>query len=191
MKSFCSGSMASIIGIIVLALMLSITALTYTSSPKNWWSATILPHVCGSDPLTEPVLFTINSQYMNLSYDANAYWDNLITPNGGFIRQLDSEGIMMKHGISMFHHLHCLQMIRAEIQRLMHLEQHHDAQRGSKDERIKETVSDEAHWTHCIDYIRQVGGLSLLSSGPGWKGSYSDMEGIGNPVRRRRYDREA
>ena len=191
MKLFCSGSIALMTCMIVLAAMISIATFTFTSKPTSWWSTIRFPHVCGSDPLIETMVFTEHHQYMSLSHDADVYWKNLTGPNGGFIRQPDREGIVRRHGVSMFHQLHCLQMIRAEIQRLMHLEQRHEAQRGGDGEQIGETMSDEAHWTHCLDYIRQVSGLSLLSFGPGCKDSLSDVQESGHPVRCRRYSRES
>ena len=191
MKSICSCSLALVAGFIVLTVLISIATLPYTSSPKYWWSAIVIPHVCGIDPVTETRLFTIDGKYMNLSHDADVEWENLMMPDGGFITQPDSEGIMRKHGISMFHHLHCLIMIRAKIQRLMHLEQKHDARRGGEVEQIRETLSEEAHWTHCFDYIRQVRRPLLLSSQPGHEDSFSDMNDPGHPLRCRCYHRES
>ena len=166
MKSACSYSLAFGAGVIVLTVLISITTLLYTSSAKHWWSAIIAPHVCGVDTLTEPMLFTINAKYMNLSHDADVEWETLMTPNGGFIEQPDSEGIMRKHGVAMFHQLHCLIMLRTEIQRLMHIDQSHHGRRGGETEQDREALHEKYHWMHCIDYIRQVRRPLMLSSQP-------------------------
>lgn len=36
----------------------------------------------------------------------------------------------------------------------MHLEQHQHDQTGGEGEQIKEVLNDEAHWAHCLDYVR-------------------------------------
>ena len=102
-----------------------------------------------------------------MSHDADVEWETLMMPNGGFISQPDSEGIMRQHGISMFHQLHCLIMIRAEIQRLMTSVQSHNGTRAGGAKEIKQTLREEYHWMHCIDYIRQVRRPLLLSFQPG------------------------
>ena len=171
----CSCSLAFGTGVIVLTVLISITTLFYTSSAKHWWSAILAPHICGVDPLTEPMLFTINAKYMYLSHDFDVEWEKLMPPNGGFIEQPDNEGIITKYGIGMFHQLHCLIMIRTEIQRLMHVEQSHHGRRGGKSEPDGEALHEKYHWMHCIDYIRQVRGSLMLHPSQAKKTHFSDI----------------
>lgn len=72
----------------------------------------------------------------------------------------------------------------------MYLE-HHEAETRGDDEQMEEILNDEAHWTHCLDYIRQVSDFPLLSSEVGFDDSLSDMKEIGHPLRCRRYGRES
>ena len=149
MKTYCS---SSTIWPVVIAFLTS-TSLVFVfilisdSSSGFWWpEIQALKH----DPFTETMIFEEHDQYMSLAPKNDIYWDDLLTPNGGFVKRPDANGVVMKHGMSMFHQLHCLQMIRAEIQRLMHL------QRENRNHHIDHILDDEAHWTHCLDYIRQV-----------------------------------
>lgn len=95
--------------------------------------------------------------YESLSHDYDELWDQLLTPNGGFIIKIDDKNLRHRYGVSMFHQLHCLAMIRAALQMLeqpntlpgnaSHHEHQHEAQRSD---------FDMPHWLHCFDYLRQV-----------------------------------
>jgi hypothetical protein len=99
------------------------------------------------------VAFEEHAEYQNMSHAADAIWRDLLTPNGGFLMKEDREGVIRKHGISMFHQLHCLQMIREAIQRLQNLE---DKENEGEYMHEKHSLNDDAHLLHCLDYLRQV-----------------------------------
>lgn len=70
-------------------------------------------------PYAHQVDFVPHPQYANLSSQYDKLWDELLPANGGFLA--DS-----KQGISMFHQLHCLQLLRIGLQRTHHQSEDHD-----------------------------------------------------------------
>jgi hypothetical protein len=60
--------------------------------------------------------FTAHAEYRNLSHEFDSLWEDLITPNGGFLSQKDGGDEANHYGISMFHQLHCLAIIRSALQ---------------------------------------------------------------------------
>jgi hypothetical protein len=108
---------------------------------------------------THEVVFDDHEEFQSLSDEGDWAWDNMFTPNGGVLYINDDSGRRAGFGISMFHQLHCLQMVRFRLQMLTqennisspyhmagldheHLGKHHD-------------MSD-IHMLHCLDYVRQV-----------------------------------
>lgn len=87
--------------------------------------------------------------YMNMAPKNDYLWEGLLPANGGFIYTPDGNV-----GVSMFHQLHCLKNLRTALQGLQYPEQsqmHHDhSQEGNRSHPIG------MHWTHCLDYLRQV-----------------------------------
>lgn len=68
---------------------------------------------------THSVTFTQRPEYLDLSEAGDANWTSLLPPNGGFVSQPSQRGPGREVvGITMFHQLHCLQMIRSTIQEL-------------------------------------------------------------------------
>ena len=103
-------------------------------------------------------------EYRNLSHEYDDLWDDLVSPNGGFILTLgegdDDDGnskTVHKNGISMFHQLHCLTLLRGAIQRMV--DQNHtmsgQQQHGGGNQHSSEHWSQD-HYLHCFDYLRQV-----------------------------------
>ena len=90
-------------------------------------------------PLITTLTFTDNQQYTNLSSQFDHLWEEeLLTKSGGFITDPSSsghDGEPSYAGISMFHQLHCLSMIRMAL---------------------KDSGERMPHLTHCLDYLRQV-----------------------------------
>ncbi|KAK5989598.1 hypothetical protein PT974_07852 [Cladobotryum mycophilum] len=77
------------------------------------------------------------------------FWDSLLTPNGGFIMVDLQDNRNHSVGVSMFHQLHCLSLIRAVIvSGGMHK---HPAQRRDMND-----MEDREHFMHCFDYIVQA-----------------------------------
>ncbi|KAK4896119.1 hypothetical protein LTR27_005976 [Elasticomyces elasticus] len=96
------------------------------------------------------VNFTTNWGFFDLSPSGDEIWETLTPANGGFARLGTQQDKQHAIGISMFHQLHCLKMIRDTLQdweynttgiekHSMHL--HKDRHR---------------HTLHCFDYLIQV-----------------------------------
>jgi hypothetical protein len=47
--------------------------------------------------------FKENDKYQDLSHENDHVWQELLTPNGGFLIKVDDEGNAQRHGIGMFH----------------------------------------------------------------------------------------
>ncbi|KAI0133905.1 hypothetical protein BJ170DRAFT_590908 [Xylariales sp. AK1849] len=111
---------------------------------------------------TRRMKFSEHDDYMNLSHDYDSLWSELLPPNGGFIVRPDKSGVERKYGISMFHQLHCLGMMRDAVQdmteRLAASEKSaphtHSDTRGTHG--IHDPLAEDVHWLHCFDYLRQA-----------------------------------
>ncbi|UKZ72510.1 hypothetical protein TrVFT333_000140 [Trichoderma virens FT-333] len=78
-------------------------------------------HTSESSSKSKTMTFSENPQYKNLSREFDHLWDELLTPNGGFIMKKDEEDAVHQYGLSMFHQLHCLAMIRTALQEALSL----------------------------------------------------------------------
>ncbi|KAE9964350.1 hypothetical protein BLS_008442 [Venturia inaequalis] len=68
---------------------------------------------------TTPRTFVPNPSYNDLSPSADGNWTSLLPPNGGFLSQRvgkKEDGHYEMVGLTMFHQLHCLSMIRGALQ---------------------------------------------------------------------------
>jgi len=101
--------------------------------------------------------FTRHNKYMNISANYDHLWNELLPPNGGMTKVVRPDDTEETYGVSMFHQLHCLQMIRNAFQDLQNLEIKNENQhRHNNDQDQYESHPHELHWTHCLDYLRQV-----------------------------------
>ncbi|KAI1370369.1 hypothetical protein F4677DRAFT_465506 [Hypoxylon crocopeplum] len=99
------------------------------------------------DPWKHPVYSNRN----NTSEKAD-WWDSLLPPNGGFLIVEEKDHEIGKYGVSMFHQLHCLSMIRSMVLGgEMHMDHIQDESHG-----VKESAKDRDHYLHCFDYIVQA-----------------------------------
>lgn len=113
-----------------------------TSSPNSHTSplSSSTPSISGSlnpsSPLSKTVLFSEHPIYENLSHEYDHLWDELLPQNGGFLRVFDEnmesngneyaegkkgevqKGKKHRYGITMFHSLHCLGIMRGGVQEL-------------------------------------------------------------------------
>lgn len=101
------------------------------------------------------IAFYDYDKFQSLSSDTNEIWDNILTPNGGYIYRTDEDGQRHGYGISMFHQLHCLQMIRLKLQELTFPYQANNDS-GPRQSQAHEHHMNEGHVLHCLDYLRQV-----------------------------------
>ncbi|KAF7893620.1 uncharacterized protein EAF02_001158 [Botrytis sinoallii] len=105
-------------------------------SPSSSSTPSIPESLNPSSPLSKIVLFSEHSTYENLSHEYDHLWDELLPQNGGFLRVYDEDiksngkentegkkGEVQnrkkhKYGITMFHSLHCLGIMRGGVQEL-------------------------------------------------------------------------
>jgi hypothetical protein len=102
-------SRRSLLALLSLATLSTLTLL-YISSPTT--THLTLPTFTTS---THKKAFTQNPAYNDLSPSADGNWSNLLPPNGGFFSSKVGDGYEMV-GLTMFHQLHCLSMIRGALQ---------------------------------------------------------------------------
>lgn len=128
----------------------------------------------------------------DMSHEGNEAWAAALMPrNQGLVPVRHNETFSLQVGISMFHALHCLGMLRTMLQ--ARVDSHLD-RRGDSHEHP--TMADEAnkflhgvHMPHCLGYIAQVPPLAN-----------NEKTSIGTPIlinrkvhrlRRRRHNRDA
>ncbi|KPI38755.1 uncharacterized protein AB675_5937 [Cyphellophora attinorum] len=108
-------------------------------------------HLCVS-PYIQQLTFTPHPEYANLSHSYDALWEDMLPANGGF---LIDKATGRSEGITMFHQLHCLQLLRIGLQR-----GHDDGMgRGSghvTDGKGQNMHANDEHYLHCLDYLRQT-----------------------------------
>ncbi|KAI0441305.1 hypothetical protein F4803DRAFT_552192 [Xylaria telfairii] len=82
------------------------------------------------------------------------WWGSLLTPNGGFLKVEEPNHEIRDYGVSMFHQLHCLAIVRSVLLHggidATHTHTGHTPREG--DDEAKE----RKHWLHCFDYIAQA-----------------------------------
>lgn len=95
-------------------------------------------------------------------------WEQLT--EGGFLHVQDADGEVQGYGVSMFHQMHCLNMIRNMLLDVP-MSHAHEA---------SDWTEDKMHWLHCLDYLAQVC-ISLMSRLP----TYTDIWPVGCTMCRR------
>ncbi|OJJ66208.1 hypothetical protein ASPBRDRAFT_59883 [Aspergillus brasiliensis CBS 101740] len=87
------------------------------------------------------------------SHDTGRSWESLLLPeNGGILKVRTDNHTITDYGISMFHQLHCLTVLRGLI--FPETSQHHGA--STSPSHSGNRHEDAVHWAHCFDYIAQV-----------------------------------
>lgn len=66
------------------------------------------------------VIFEEHPEFKNFTHEMDSHWDDLVPTNGGFLLQVGKDKHAHANGISMFHQLHCLSMIRTAVQTARH-----------------------------------------------------------------------
>lgn len=106
----------------------------------------------------------------SFSHDHDQDWASTLSiPGRGFLQVQHNETFITGWTISMYHGLHCLQMLRSEIQRAKDLEGMQNGAGQGKDSTGNKQWADQArpfgdeeHVGHCIAYLAQV--ITILSS---------------------------
>ncbi|KAI1440842.1 hypothetical protein F5Y02DRAFT_431711 [Annulohypoxylon stygium] len=97
------------------------------------------------DPWKQPVYNKNRSEDLD-------WWEDLLTPNGGFLMVREKNGEINQIGVSMFHQLHCLSMVRAMLLKGdTHMDHNHVESRD-----MNQGAKDRGHFLHCFDYIVQA-----------------------------------
>ncbi|KAL8948068.1 MAG: hypothetical protein Q9183_007723 [Haloplaca sp. 2 TL-2023] len=101
-------------------------------------------------------IFRDKPVFENLSPSGDAEWERaLLTPKGGFLWVQYNGTTERPYGISMFHALHCLKMLREVIQKSPGMvEKEHKGQGGMHGHETGHG-QDMDHIGHCIGYIAQ------------------------------------
>ena len=151
----------------ITAILLTLSLTFWTLGVNFTWSIHSL-HL--STTQTRPITFRRKPEFSNLSRDFDAQWSSLLPSNGGFVSRPkpDGRGNEM-FAVSMFHQLHCLQIIRGTIQELMEAKVN-PVKSFPMDEvppealkymelfgiRKRDTAgSTSEDWTQCFDYLMQ------------------------------------
>ena len=124
----------------------------FIASKASYLVIPLRNQVCPQTPLVD-VQFSDHAAFQNLSHRYDRVWQDLVTPNGGFFFEKSPAGKVIFYGISMFHQLHCLGIIRSALQQAIpgHAHAIRDEAHHHGDHQ------DPNHMLHCVDYIRQVG----------------------------------
>jgi hypothetical protein len=125
--------------------------------------------------LNRRVLFYDREGHLAINESSEESWNSILPPNGGKLIRYDEQtkGPVV-FGISMFHQLHCLQMIREQVE--LSIEMNFSGGTGATQENVhagslrnKHTEGkmnhdhredDYRHVRHCLEYIRQVSSIS-------------------------------
>lgn len=109
-----------------------------------------IQHVPNPPPVYHEMNFTEISNSSSFTSPEEAIkdtsWQALLTPGGGFLSVRESNGKVNEYGVSMFHQLHCLTMVREMLL----------GQPMSREHETSDWSEDSMHWLHCLDYLAQV-----------------------------------
>lgn len=140
----CFGSMA----------LLTFMTLSVVKSPSEGMSLDFGKMATKESPVM--VNFTEHDEYKQLNHEYDAVWDGLLTPNGGFLIVKDTTDTKHLYGLSMFHQLHCLAMIRSAFQGYSKSNSELASHASHHNNGVGHDESEADHWLHCFDYLRQV-----------------------------------
>lgn len=103
------------------------------------------------DPITST--FERIQALEDLSGNGDIAWaTQMSTPKGGFLRVRRNETLIENWGISVFHALHCLEIIRDALRSL----EHHPDSSTKSNPPSHHHGQDTEHTLHCLSYLAQV-----------------------------------
>lgn len=107
---------------------------------------------------TVTMSFEEHDDYKNLTHAYDHLWDDLLPANGGFLSKTYSNGKSHGQGISMFHQLYCLQIMRSAYQSMQEKlnGMHHERRELQEEKSHKHMHLGQDHWLHGFDYLRQT-----------------------------------
>ena len=147
---------ATLSSLVLLARSNQLTFLTPTISRVQWHAcpplASLPPYPALYPKSFHPVRELRPQSYSgatDIAADDAIDWESvLLTPNGGFLMVEEATGETKGYGVSMFHQLHCLTMMRTML-----LGQAMSMAHESYGEAWRR---DPRHWVHCLEYLTQV-----------------------------------
>lgn len=127
---------------------LSLVLLTYFLFASPLLSASL----CVT-PYHKQTTFSAHPEFANLSHKYDALWEGVLPSNGGFLNHIGPDGTQVGEGITMFHQLHCLQLLRIGLQ-----QKHSNGEEAVPvvDGHGHSVHANSEHYLHCLDYLRQV-----------------------------------
>lgn len=108
-----------------------------------------------SNPAPNPITSTFEriQALEDLSGNGDIAWSTqMSTPKGGFLRVRRNETLIENWGISVFHALHCLGIIRDALRSL----EHHPDSATTSNPPSHHHGQDTEHTLHCLSYLAQV-----------------------------------
>lgn len=154
---------AFILGSLTWGLLSHLNSPSLQTTPHQSHDAQTLP--------TKRMIFDRIPALETLSHDGDKHWGDLVTKQGGFLWVQHNETYGYPWGISMFHGLHCLAMIRSALQDAsgnatgMPYHEHNQQTSRRNDGHDGEHKTHESHAAHaknmehvmhCFSYIAQV-----------------------------------
>jgi Mycotoxin biosynthesis protein UstYa len=101
--------------------------------------------------------FTRVPTFEDMSHENDAAWAATVMPEKlGFIYVKYNETFSIERGISMFHAMHCLSLLREMLQMKLPGESSQSHQHGSKAGHESANHLREQHMPHCLSYVAQV-----------------------------------
>jgi len=152
---------------IILTTFITTLSLSHFASHKTCQSVSIT-HKVPDLPTLRPIIRTFQElrKLEDLSYDADKNWaTTLSTPKGGFLWMKYNESINEAWGVSMFHAIHCLTLIRNIVQASANVSGLHESIKDGHADHIPagHPQMDLTHVGHCFSYISQVRYLPATS----------------------------
>ena len=137
----------------IFLLLSTLIILLTSNNPLPTLTHQLQHHVCPAP--TPPITRKFHS--LTPSSTTSTPWESLLLPpNGGMLKVRTRNNTITDYGISMFHQLHCLTVLRGLI--FPETSQHHGL--STSPSHSGDDHEDAVHWAHCFDYIAQVRYLS-------------------------------
>lgn len=133
----------------------------YSTPNYMWWPSPQLPQKGSYGQVFKK--FTAHSDLAGISVPTyskesrkHTTWDELLlTPEGGFLDVEKNDGTIQQYGVSMFHQLHCLLIIRDMLVNGK-TSVHNGVDSSNPHSKRESTHAQGVHWSHCLHYIAQA-----------------------------------
>lgn len=154
------------LAILALVGFFSYLFIIYNNMRLSSWNWNILPSPCACSSTSRtsnlgerniPRTFSPNSE----SESSSLLKESKDIPNQGFLilREATAPARAHRFGVSMFHQLHCLELLRGRIagnnESEIHHHNHHDHDHAIESQLPSQNYQDD-HVQHCLDYLAQV-----------------------------------